>query len=68
VKLDVTQLGALLETPELAQLGPGPRPGRKSIAELDRILKEIPHASENALVRALIYLWHDHLDEAHSLA
>lgn len=62
-------LAALLDTPELAALGPGPRKDRKSIAELDRELEAIHRPAEPpTLVRALILLWHDHLHEAHSLA
>ncbi len=68
-----TRLDALLETPELAALGPGPRAGRQSIPDLDRALKEIfrpakQSEQQHALIRALILLWHDHLDAAHSLA
>jgi hypothetical protein len=56
-------LDALLETPELAELGPGPRHGRQSVSDLERALKTV-----SPLIRALVLLWHDHLDEAHSLA
>jgi hypothetical protein len=64
---------ALLETPELAALGPGPRAGRQSIPDLERALATIfgagkQSAQQQILIRALIFLWHDHLDEAHSLS
>jgi hypothetical protein len=63
----------LLETAEPASLGPDTRPGRKSIAELDRLLAPLfaaakwpPRQSDS--IRALVLLWHDHLEEAHELA
>jgi hypothetical protein len=63
----------LLETPELAALGPGPRAGRQSIPELETALAAIFRAGnqttqQQALIRALVFLWHDHLDEAHTLS
>jgi hypothetical protein len=63
----------LLETPELASLGPERRPGVLGISELDAEFKEafqddrLTPAVRN-LFRAGIYLWHDHLDEAHGIA
>jgi hypothetical protein len=67
------RLDALLETPELAALGPGPRAGRQSIPDLDRALAAIfgpakKSTEPQALIRALVLLWHDHLDAAHSLS
>lgn len=63
---------ALLETPELAALGPGPRPGCQLIPDLERALSLLFPADlsdeKRNLIRALIFLWHDHLDEAHTLA
>ncbi|HEX3720317.1 MAG TPA: hypothetical protein VH595_20385 [Verrucomicrobiae bacterium] len=53
----------LLETAQPASLGPEARPGRKSIDELDHLLSKNPDS-----IRALVFLWHDHLDEAHDLA
>jgi hypothetical protein len=68
-----SQLASLLETPELAALGPGPRAGRQSIPDLEQALAAIFRtgqlsAEQQELIRALVYLWHDHLDEAHCLA
>ena len=63
----------LLATPELPDLGPGPRPGVKAEKHLDRILTDrfrsanLSPAQQN-LIRALILLWHDHLDVAHRIA
>jgi hypothetical protein len=63
----------LLETAEAASLGPEIRPDRKPVAEVDRLLAPALAAAKlppprNDLIRALILLWHDHLDEAHELA
>ena len=67
------RLDSLLETPELAALGPGLRAGRQSIPDLERALEAIlrpgkQSEQQQALIRALVLLWHDHLDAAHSLA
>lgn len=64
---------ALLQTPELAKLGPGPRTGRKSFPELDSALRPLLDKAglskeRHSLVLAVVLLRHDHLDEAHSLA
>jgi len=71
--LPATEFHLLLETAEPASLGPEVRPSRKSIAELDALLAPLFEqgnlpASKRALIRALVFLWHDHLDESHTLA
>lgn len=67
------ELGKLFETPQLPDLGPGPRPGIKSEAELTSFLDKIlgdsdAKADGRELVTALVLLWHDHLDASHGLA
>ena len=62
-----------LDTKQLADLGPGPRSGILAEKQVNEKLDEAFEAadiSENArqLVRALILLWHDHLDASHTLA
>jgi hypothetical protein len=57
----------------LPALGPGPRTGRESIAALESklstLFKQTTLTSTNqSLVRSLILLWHDHLDESHSIS
>ena len=66
-------LSKLLETAQPAALGPGPRPGviseRELNASLDAEFKRANGTVENqGAIRALILLWHDHLDAAHTLA
>jgi len=67
---DFTQF---LSTPEPPELGPGPRTGVKSQAELEAQL--LPMLADSTLsnerrqlVRALLLLWHDHLDSSHGIA
>jgi hypothetical protein len=69
----LSQLNDLLATPEPAELGPGPRPGVQPQsaleAKLAEVLSQANISKENReLIRALILLWHDHLDAAHILA
>jgi len=67
------ELEKLLDTSQLPELGPGPRPGIKSEAELIKGLDKIfsgsdARSEQRELVTALVLLWHDHLDAAHELA
>ena len=62
----------LLATPAPPALGPGPRPGIRPAAELERELGIVFNetglpAARRPLVRALVLLWHDHLEAAHTL-
>jgi hypothetical protein len=69
----MSALKAMLVTPEAPELGPGPRAGVQSVARVNEMVDSFlqnarlgPDTGE--LVRALILLWHDHLDEAHQIA
>src|SRR4051812_20102018 len=66
-------LKSLLATPELPGLGPGPRRNVQSVAALNRELEQAfttsgLSAERQQLIRALILLWHDHLNESHAIA
>ncbi len=67
-----SELRLLLDTDELAALGPERRTGALTTAQLDVLLSKALPASTTVAVRALFsaaaYLWHDHLDEAHRIA
>jgi len=63
----------LFETPELPSLGPKRRPAILPVRELlDRLnssLHQSPiHERNRQLVRSVLLLWHDHLDESHSIS
>jgi len=62
---------SFLLTPEPPALGPGPRDGIKPEAALEHELEEVfarnPGRNQQ-LIRALLLLWHDHLETAHSIA
>src|SRR5439155_4537203 len=63
----------LLATPEPPDLGPGPRPGVETEGHLNRKLDEALRQTKlsiarQQLIRALVLLWHDHLDAAHVIA
>ncbi|WP_394837765.1 hypothetical protein LVJ94_12710 [Pendulispora rubella] len=63
----------LLETRDLPDLGPGPRPGVTSQDALNRQLDGLLRDAElpvraASLVRALVLLWHDHLDASHEIS
>jgi len=71
--MKTTSLLSFLDTPELADLGPGPRAGVEPLAslksKLEKALSELKVTDARAeLVRATILLWHDHLDAAHAIA
>ena len=63
----------LLNTPEPAALGPGRRSGALSETALGAKLEELirptnlPTAKQQ-LIRALLLLWHDHLDASHAIS
>jgi len=66
-------IAQLLATPESPELGPGPRTGVQSQPVLNSKLAEIFKNSElprkhRELIRALILLWHDHIEAAHGIA
>ena|ERR1043166_6355215 len=67
----ITELKKLLAAAEPAELGPGPRKGVQSEAELTAALEELfarEPMQNRELIRALILLWHDHLEAAHVIA
>lgn len=67
------QVQTLLLTSETPELGPGPRPGARPLAELETELRSglshsnLPPVACN-LVRSLVLLWHDHLDASHTIS
>ena len=68
----LNQVLTLLQTPEPPSLGPGPRAHVKSAQTITGLVRDWAReggASEHqeALVRALILLWHDQLDAAHRI-
>jgi len=67
VAINRVQLISLLESPRPADLGPGPRAGVLSVAQIEAGIADIP-VTARELVRALVLLWHDHLDESHRVA
>src|ERR1043165_7374466 len=67
------EIEKLLDTSQLPELGPGPRPGIKSEIELQKCLEKMlgnsdASAEQRELISALVLLWHDHLDAAHVIA
>ena len=67
------ELRKLIATPELPELGPGPRSPVLALPALTHALdgclsrSSVP-ASAHRPIRATILLWHDHLDAAHQIA
>ena len=69
----ISALKQLLATSEPPELGPTPRPNVQSAAtlnaKLDSLCREANFPIQpQQLIRALLLLWHDHLDAAHALA
>ena len=67
------QISEFLTTPENAPLGPGPRPGVLAesdlVSKLDPLLRATKlRAGRQQLIRALVLLWHDHLDASHTIS
>jgi hypothetical protein len=63
----------LLDTPEPAALGPAQRAGTFSESQLAGAWKSLLAqaqfpAGQSELIRALLLLWHDHLDASHSIS
>lgn len=71
--ISAEQVKALLATPEPPELGPGPRKGVQSRQAVDVAIGTALSGAQltgetRELLRALVLLWHDHLDEAHRIA
>ena len=63
----------LIETPDLPDLGPGPRSSRLLLPELNRRLDSFIEESNlpsplDPLLRSAAMLWNDHLDQSHALS
>lgn len=68
-----TITAAIFEGSGLAELGPQIRPERANLARLREIEKRIADAAglsaeRRRLLNGIALLWHDHLDEAHTIA
>jgi len=67
------RIDQLLATPEPPELGPGPRANAQPQAALNSVLDNSFRdtnlsATNQQLIRALVLLWHDHLDASHTLS
>lgn len=67
------ELRQLLETPDLADLGPQRRPGARPLGQLQEhvgavLAKTALLERTKNLIRGTLLLWHDHLDAAHAIA
>jgi len=67
------ELLQLFVTSETPSLGPERRAGVKSVRELESAMESIfaekrAHQIQRDSIRALILLWHDHLDESHAIS
>src|SRR4051812_46328671 len=63
----------LLSTSELPSLGSEPRSSREDLKGLELKLNAVfknanLSSASQSLVRSLVLLWHDHLDESHSIS
>ena len=58
----------LLATPDVPELGPGPRPGVRPPDALRREVEAAPLGQKGDLLLGLVFLWHDDLDAAHAIA
>ncbi|MBC8002177.1 MAG: hypothetical protein H7X97_06275 [Opitutaceae bacterium] len=70
---NIQELSELLDTADLAALGPESRPGRWAAVKLNRRLDELFKGSRldhgrQMLIRSLSLLWHDHLDASHEIS
>jgi hypothetical protein len=66
------EIKRLFSTSELPELGPGPRAGVWTSERIDAAIEGTHSgashpAGRGQLVRALVLLWHDHLDRAHTI-
>jgi hypothetical protein len=68
--INLSDLRGLLSAPEVPDLGPRQRAGVKSAAELDKLLRAVlaDGGVRSGLIHSALLLWHDHLDESHSLS
>jgi hypothetical protein len=68
----LNELHALITQPGPAALGPEPRSGILALGDLNRALDELfrRHGSpaKAEIIRALLLLWHDHLDASHVIS
>jgi hypothetical protein len=69
----VNQFLELLATPDLPDLGPGPRPGVQAEGSLKEKLQSLLTKSNlppqnQQLITSLVLLWHDHAEPAHVIA
>lgn len=67
------KIQSLLNTDVLPSLGPEPRSSRESLSSLENRLRQIFSearlpGSSHPLIRSLVFLWHDYLDESHSIS
>jgi hypothetical protein len=72
MQIDPENVFRLIATPSPPELGPERRPGTEKLEPLNRkidsVLGQGSMNERSELVRALVLLWHDHLNEAHELA